>query len=128
MRRERQIIFHGQYFQEFYLKVNDSVKEKIGYVLRVIETVDRVPEKFLKHIEGSDGLYEIRIESGGNIYRIFCCFDRGNLVVLFNAFQKKSQKTPREEIELAERLKTEYFALKGKQNEKDRSNKKRKDI
>lgn len=125
MRRERQIIFHGQYFQEFYLKVNDSVKEKIGYVFRVIETVDKVSEKFLKHIEGTDGLYEIRIESGSNIYRIFCCFDRGNLVVLFNAFQKKTQKTPKHEIELALTLKDEYFTLKSKQNEKERSNKKR---
>ena len=107
------------------MKVNDSVREKIGYVFRVIETVERVSEKFLKHIEGTDGLYEIRIESGGNIYRIFCCFDRGNLVVLFNGFQKKTQTTPRQEIELAEKLKTEYFTLKGKQHEKERSNKKR---
>ena len=122
MKRERQIIFHGHYFQEFYLTVNDSVREKIGYVFRVIETVDKVSEKFLKHIEGSEGLYEIRIESGSNIYRIFCCFDRGNLVVLFNAFQKKTQKTPKQEIDLAEKLKSEYFASKGEQNEKERSN------
>lgn len=125
MRRERLIIFHRQYFQEFYLKVNGSVREKIGYVFRVIETVDKISEKFLKHIEGTDGLYEIRIEVGNNIYRIFCCFDKGNLVVLFNGFQKKSQKTPRQEIELAERLKTEYFDLKKDENEKKRSNKKR---
>ena len=125
MRRERQIIFHRHYFQEFYLTVNDSVREKIGYVFRVIETVDKVSEKFLKHIEGSDGLYEIRIESGSNIYRIFCCFDRGNLVVLFNAFQKKTQKTPKQEIELAKKLRDEYFTSKGEQNEKERSNKKR---
>lgn len=125
MRRERQIIFHGHYFQNFYLKVNEQVKEKIGYVFRVVETVDRVPEKFLKHVEGTEGLYEIRIESDANIYRIFCCFDKGNLVVLFNAFQKKTQKTPRHEIELAEKLKDEYFTLIGKQDEKERSNKKR---
>jgi phage-related protein len=73
-----------------------------------------VPEKFLKHLEGTEGLYEVRIESGSNIYRIFCCFDRGNIVVLFNAFQKKSQKTPKQEIELAERLKKEYFIQKQK--------------
>ena len=109
MKRERRIIFHGQYFQEFYLIVNDNVREKIGYVFRVIETVDKVSEKFLKHIEGSDGLYEIRIESGSNIYRIFCCFDRGNLVVLFSGFQKKTQKTPRQEIEKAVKIKEEYF-------------------
>jgi len=105
--------------------MTDKVKEKIGYVFRMVETVDKVSEKFLKHIEGTDGLYEIRIEVSSNIYRIFCCFDRADLVVLFNAFQKKAQKTLKHEIELAEKLKTEYFTLKGKQNEKERSNKKR---
>jgi phage-related protein len=122
---ERQIIFHRHYFQDFYLKVNDDVKEKIGYVFRIIKTVVRIPEKFLKHLEGTDGLYEIRVEAGSNIYRIFCCFDKGNLVVLFNAFQKKTQKTPKQEIEFAKKLKKEYFTLKAKQNEKERSNKKR---
>jgi len=125
LRRERQIIFHGQYFQDFYLKVNDNVREKIGYVFRVVETVERVPEKFLKHIEGTDGIFEIRVASGTDIYRIFCCFDKGNLVVLFNGFQKKTQKTPKQEIEMAAKLKYEYFTLKDKQNEKERSNKKR---
>ncbi|MBA4123760.1 MAG: type II toxin-antitoxin system RelE/ParE family toxin [Acidobacteria bacterium] len=74
--------------------------------------VEKVSEKFLKHIEGTDGLFEIRIEVGSNIYRIFCCFDKGSLVVLFNAFQKKTQKTPKKEIEFAEQLKAEYFAAK----------------
>ena len=96
------------------MEVNDIVKEKIGYVFRVIKTVNKVSGKFLTHIEGTDELYEIRIEVGNNIYRIFCCFDKGNLVVLFNAFQKKTQKTPKQEIELAEKLKKEYFTLKGK--------------
>ena len=112
MTTERQIIFYGHYFSEFYAEASDHVKDKIGYVFRVVKTVDNIPEKFLKHIEGSDGLYEIRIEVGSNIYRIFCCFDKGNLVVLFNAFQKKTQKTPRQEIELAEKLKKEYFHSK----------------
>lgn len=116
MNKERQIIFYQQYFQEFYLEQSLSVREKIGYVFRVIKTVDKVPEKFLKHIEGSDGLYVIRVEAGSNIYRIFCCFDKGNIVVLFNGFQKKSQKTPKQEIELAERLKNEY--LNSKKNER----------
>jgi phage-related protein len=122
---ERQIIFHGHYFTDFYLEVNENVKEKIGYVFRLIKTVDHIPEKFLKHIEGTDGLYEIRVAVGSNIYRIFCCFDKGNLVVLFNAFQKKTQKTPKQEIELAEKLKREYFTIKNKQNEKEHGNKKR---
>lgn len=122
---ERQIIFHGQYFQNFYLKAGNKVKEKIGYVFKIIKTVNIIPEKFLKHIEGTEGLYEIRVQVDSNIYRIFCCFDKSNLVVLFNAFQKKTNRTPKQEIELAETLKKEYFSLKNKINEKVRSNKKR---
>jgi phage-related protein len=111
---ERQIIFYRHYFQDFYAEQNEKVREKIGYVFRVVTTVDKIPEKFLKHLEGTDGLYEIRVEVGNNIFRIFCCFDKGNLVVLFNAFQKKSQKTPKQEIELAAKLQKEYFKLKSK--------------
>ena len=65
-------------------------------------------------MSGTEGIYEIRIEVGNNIFRIFCCFDKGNLVVLFNGFQKKTQKTPKQEIELAEKLKNEYFEQKNK--------------
>jgi phage-related protein len=104
VRAERQIIFHGRYFQEFYIKADDKLKAKIGYVFRIVKTVDNVSEKFLKHLEGTDSLYEIRIEPGANIYRIFCCFDKGSLVVLLNAFQKKTQKIPKQEIDLAEQL------------------------
>ncbi len=114
MKKERQIVFYRNYFQDFYLKLDTDIKEKIRNVFRVVEAVEKIPQKFLKHIEGSDGLYELRIELGSDIYRIFCCFDRGNLVILFNGFQKKNQKTPRQEIRLAERLMKEYFAEKGR--------------
>lgn len=114
MKKERQIVFYRNYFQDFYLKLDTDIKEKIRNVFRVVEAVEKIPQKFLKHIEGSDGLYELRIELGSDIYRIFCCFDRGNLVILFNGFQKKTQKTPRQEIRLAERLMKEYFAEKGR--------------
>ena len=105
--------------------MNDKVREKIGYVFKVVKTVDKVSGKFLKHIEGTDGLYEIRVEVGSDIYRIFCCFDKGNIVVLFNAFQKKTQKTPKQEIEFALKLRKEYLILNEKHDEKERSNKKR---
>lgn len=78
-------------------------------MLFLVTHAERIPEKFLKHIEGQKGLYEIRVEVGSNIYRIFCCFDKGKLVVLFNGFQKKTQKTPKGEIELALKLMQEYF-------------------
>lgn len=112
MNVQRQIIFHKTYFADFYLKQSEKVQEKIEYVFKIIRSVQNVPQKFLEHIAGTDGLYEVRIEFEGNIYRIFCCFDRGNLVVLFNGFQKKTQKTPKKEIDLALRLKDEYFNLK----------------
>jgi phage-related protein len=96
------------------VKQSGRVQEKIEYVFSIIRTVQNVPHKFLEHLSGTDGLYEIRIEFESNIYRIFCCFDKGNLVVLFNAFHKKSQKTPSKEIELAQKLKDAYFNSKKK--------------
>ena len=107
----REIVFHENHFIEFYQVQNEKVKEKIKYVLELIKQVEKVPEKFLKHLTNTNGLYEIRIEYQSNIYRIFCCFDKGKLVVLFNAFQKKTQKTPKKEIEKALKLMDEYFNL-----------------
>lgn len=112
MKTERKIIFHKHYFTEFYIAQSGKVQEKIEYVFKILRTVDKVPKKFLDHMTGTDGLYEIRVEVSSNIFRIFCCFDKGNLVILFNGFQKKSQKTPKQEIELAEKLKKEYFEEK----------------
>lgn len=112
MKQERQILYYGNHFTSFYVAQTSKVQEKIDYIFVLIRTVERVPEKFLSYMTGTDGLYEIRIEVGSNIYRIFCCFDKGNLVVLFNGFQKKSQKTPKQELELALKLKIEYFKSK----------------
>lgn len=78
----------------------------------LVTTADRIPKKFFSYVEGTEGLFEIRIEFEGNIYRIFCCFDEGNIVVLFNGFQKKTQKTPINEIQRALKIKSEYFNLK----------------
>jgi phage-related protein len=108
----RQIIFHGDYFLEFYDKLEIKVKAKIQYVFELIKQVDRVPEKFLEPMTGYEGLFEVRIEYQSNIYRVFCCFDEGRLVVLFNGFQKKTQKTPKNEVEKAVRLMDEYFQNK----------------
>ena len=108
----REIIFYENYFLDFYIPLENKVKMKIKYVLELIKQVEKVPAKFLSPITGYDGLFEIRVEYESNIYRIFCCFDKGKLVVLFNGFQKKSQKTPKQEIERAMRLKKEYFANK----------------
>ena len=88
---------------------DQKVKDKIQYVFELIRQVDQVPEKFLKHLTGTNGLYEIRIDYQSNIFRIFCCFDHGKLVVLFNGFQKKTQKTLRKEVDKAEKLMQDYF-------------------
>ena len=104
----RTIIFFRDYFQTFFEKQNKKVKAKIVWTFDLIEDLERVPETYLKHIENTDGLYEIRVKLGSDIFRIFCFFDKGQLVVLANGFQKKAQKTPKQEIELALKIKAEY--------------------
>jgi len=104
----RTIVFYKDYFQTFFTKQNKKVKAKIVWTFELIEDLQRVPETYLKHIENTDGLYEVRIQSGSDIFRIFCFFDKGQLVVLANGFQKKTQKTPKQEIELALKIKEEY--------------------
>ncbi len=106
------IIFHKQHFLEFYIAQTEVVRRKINQVLKLVETQEHIPQKFFRPIDTVDGLFEIRVEMESNIYRIFCCFDKGNLVVLFHGFQKKSQKTPPDQIAKAERLKEEYFKEK----------------
>lgn len=90
----------------------DKVRKKIAQTLVWLQTLDRLPVTILKSIEGKKGLFEIRVEFGGDIFRVFCCFDEGSLVILFNGFQKKTQKTPLGEIDKAERLMKEYFESK----------------
>lgn len=106
---KREIRFYKHYFNEFYVAQSEKVRRKIAQILVWLQTLDRLPITILKSIEGKKGLFEIRIEFGGNIFRVFCCFDEGSLVILFNGFQKKTQKTPQGEIEKAERLMNEYF-------------------
>jgi phage-related protein len=112
MEQKRKLIFFKDYFNDFFNSLSSKVKEKVDYVLFLTTVANRIPAKFFEHVTGTDGLFEIRIEFESNIYRIFCCFDDGNLVVLFNGFQKKSQKTPRSEIEKALKIKDEYFKFK----------------
>lgn len=109
MKIEREIIAYKKYFTSFYEKQTNKVQAKIEWTLNLIRVLEHVPSKYFKHLAGTKGLYEIRIESKGNIYRIFSFFDKGNLVVLGNAFQKKTQKVPRKEIEKALKIMKEYF-------------------
>jgi len=117
----REIVFYKDYFDDFFKTLTDKVKDKIDEVLFMMTILERVPTKFFKSIEGIKGLFEIRIEYESNIYRIFCCFDKGNLVVLFNGFQKKTQKTPTKELSKAEKIMEEYL---NEQKENKNGNKK----
>jgi phage-related protein len=112
MENKRQLIYFRNFFWDFFNAQTEKVKDKIDYVLYLIVVADRIPAKFFQQITGTEGLYEIRIEFESNIFRIFCCFDKGNIIVLFNGFQKKTQKTPGNEIERALNIKNEYFENK----------------
>ncbi len=89
-------------------------KKKFNWTLQLISTIERVPSKYFQHMEGTDGIYEIRVEVASNIFRAFAFFDEGQLIVIANAFQKKTQKTPKNELELAKPIKKEYFDEKSK--------------
>lgn len=104
----RTAIFYKDYFEQFYVKQNNRVKEKILWTIRLVEELEIVPSVYLKNITGTVGLYEIRIQRGSDIFRIFCFFDIENLVVIGNGFQKKTQKTPKNEIIKAIQIKLNY--------------------
>jgi putative addiction module killer protein len=109
---KRKIIAYGYHYEDFFDSLTDKAKEKVLYALMLLKTQDRLPSKFVKYIR--EDIFELRIEFEGNAYRIFFCFDDGYLVILFNAFQKKTQKTPAKEIEKAIELKKEYYERKKK--------------
>lgn len=112
----RQVVVFENHFKEFRKTLDKESLKKLYQVLTLIMMERVIPVKFLKAIEGRKGLYEIRVEQGGNVYRVFCCFDEGNLVILFNGFQKKTQKIPVVQLDMAEALMKKYFDQKKTQN------------
>jgi len=110
----RNIFYYKNFYLDFFETLDVDVKKKFNWTLKLISAIDRVPARYFQHIENSTGLFEVRVEVGSNIYRVFSFFDKGQLVILINGFHKKSQKTPKKEIELAEKIKKQYF------DEKDR--------
>ena len=90
MKTPSQNILHEHYFVDFYLELSDKVQEKLEYALKILWTVHNVPKKFLDRLTGTDGLYEFRVEFESNIYKRFCCFDKENLVIFYNSYQKKT--------------------------------------
>ena len=106
--KERNVIASKTYFLDFYENQDDNVQRKIEWTLNLVRITQHIPEKYFKHLEGTKGLYEIRVEVESNIFRIFSFFDKGNLIVLGNGFQKKTQKTPKQELERALKIMEEY--------------------
>ncbi len=113
---KRTIITFGGYFEDFIQELTEKEQQKVDYLLTLLRTQDRLPLKFIKLIRES--VYELRIEYNSNIYRVFFVFDEDKIVVLFNGFQKKSQKAPANEIEKAIKIKNEYYEYKRQQNKK----------
>lgn len=109
MNKVREVVAYRNYFEDFLKKQNKKFQDKIYKILEAIETLEHVPERYLKHLKGTNGLYEARIQLGSNIWRVFCFFDKGRLVILLNGFQKKTQKTPKKEIEKAIKLMKQYY-------------------
>src|ERR1044072_739806 len=111
----RTIYYYREYYLEFFEEQKPEVQKKFNWTLQLIASLEQVPIKYFKHLEGTKGLYEIRVEVGSDIFRVFCFFDEGSLVIVLNGFQKKSQKTPPAEKALAEKLRKYYY------NEKENS-------
>ncbi|MDE5849519.1 MAG: type II toxin-antitoxin system RelE/ParE family toxin [Muribaculaceae bacterium] len=110
MKGERKILYFKNFFLSFYRSLTDGAQKKFDYSLAMLKIQERISEKFVKYIR--DGIYEVRANHDGNIYRAFFIFDEGNVVMLFNGFQKKTQKTPDSEIKKAIQIKNEYYESK----------------
>ena len=106
----RTLIPYKNLFWDFYNPLDKKLKEKVDYVLQIIISVERISTKFFKHLD--DGIYEIRIEYKSDIYRIFSFFDEGRLIILLHGIKKKTQKTPRKELDRAKELRREYYEKK----------------
>lgn len=106
----RKILTFRRYFLDFYEQLEAKAQEKIDYALMLLKTQNRISAKFVKHLE--DSIYELRAVYGDVTYRILFCFDEGNLVILLNSFQKKTRKTPRAVIDLAKKIRSDYYESK----------------
>lgn len=112
----REVVAFKNFFEDFLVEQPKKVQDKIFKIIEAIETLERVPSNYLKHLTGTNGLYEARIQLGSNIWRVFCFFDGEKLVILMNGFQKKTQKTPKSEIDKALKIMADYYEQKSKNN------------
>lgn len=114
MNRLRQVVAYQNHFEDFLKRQPTKVQDKIFKIIEAIETLERIPANYLKLLAGTKGLYEARIKLGSDIWRVFCFFDQDRLVILLNGFTKKSQKTPKVELERAIKLMQAYHNEKSK--------------
>jgi phage-related protein len=105
----RSVLYYEDYYLNFFNSLRPEVKKKFNWTFQLFEELEFIPEKYFKHLSGTGGLFEIRVEVGSDIFRVFSFFDEGNLIILINGFQKKTQKTPKSEIELAQKIKKRYL-------------------
>ncbi len=110
----REVIYYtmasgGQPIKEFLDGLNSKHARKVTWVLDLIEDLPFVPKQYFKKLAGTDDIWEVRIDSGNDTFRLLGFFDKGNLVILTNGFAKKTERTPRNEINLAEKRKRDYL-------------------
>lgn len=111
----REVTTYKDYFDNFFAQQTQKVRDKIIKILDIVENIERIPTTYLKYVEGTDGLFEIRVQLANDIFRVSCFFDGNKLVILLSGFRKKTQKTPRNEIKRAEALKKEYYEEKAQE-------------
>lgn len=114
----REIIFYETDFgekpvEEFLSGLQPSSRAKVVRTLELLRTLPIVPAKFWQKMSGSQNLWELRAEYAGNIYRVLAATAKGNRVILLHGFQKKSQKTPQQDMEIAQQRQKQYFQRHG---------------
>ena len=110
----REVVFYKDYYLKFYKTLDNRTRLKLNWTIQLLEEQEHIPSRYFKHLTGTGGLYEIRVQVQSNIYRVFCFFDEGTIIIAINGFQKKTQKTPIKEIKIAKTIRKEYFDEKEK--------------
>jgi len=108
MDKIREVVAYKNHFEEFLKSQPIKLQDKIFKIIEAVETIEMIPAQYLKHIIGIKGLYEIRVQLNSNIWRVFCFFEKGRIVILLNGFCKKTNKTPKKEMQKAIALMNEY--------------------
>ena len=94
--------------EDFLDSLPGKVVQKIAWVLEILETQGMLPSSYFKKLVNTE-IWECRIQHSSNIYRIFCFFDKGSIIILTHGFIKKTQKTPIDEIKRAEEYRSDYL-------------------